>query len=151
MENAHPSSIKSSLCPRIGVACVVQREGKVLMGKRLGSHGAGLWAFPGGHLEFQETVEECAKRELLEETGLLATETRLSTWVENVMENGTKHYITIFVLITQFSGVLEVKEPHKCAEWKWASWEQLPSPLFETVVSFVSKIQTLDSAVLSAT
>ena len=57
--------------PRVGVACVVQKEGKVLLGQRKGAHAVGCWGFPGGHLEFVESVESCAKRELLEETGLI--------------------------------------------------------------------------------
>ena len=55
---------------RVGVAVIVRRKGHVLMGLRKGSHGAGTWSFPGGHLETGETVTMCAARELLEETGV---------------------------------------------------------------------------------
>ena len=59
--------------PKVGVAVIVVKDNQVLMGKRIGSHGENTWAFPGGHLEFGETPEECATRELFEETGLKAT------------------------------------------------------------------------------
>jgi 8-oxo-dGTP diphosphatase len=48
---------------RVGVAAVILREGRVLLGERIGSHGAHTWATPGGHLEWGESIEECAKRE----------------------------------------------------------------------------------------
>ena len=56
--------------PKVGLGVCIVKDNKVLLGKRKGSHGAGTWSFPGGHLEFQETWEKCAKREVLEETGL---------------------------------------------------------------------------------
>ena len=53
--------------PSVGVAVIVVNNGKVLLGKRKGSHGSGSWAFPGGHLEMNESIEACARREVFEE------------------------------------------------------------------------------------
>lgn len=46
--------------PQVGVGVLILRDGKVLLGRRKGSHGAGCWSAPGGHLEFGEVVEDCA-------------------------------------------------------------------------------------------
>jgi 8-oxo-dGTP diphosphatase len=125
--------------PRVGVGCIVQKEGMVLLGKRKGSHAEGYWGFPGGHLEFGETIEACAQRELLEETGLSPVSVRLGPWVENMMEDNQKHYITLFVFIDQFIGELTLLEPHKCDGWDWFTWEDLPKPLFSPIPSLLLK------------
>lgn len=125
--------------PKVGVGVAVVFEGKVLLGKRKDSHGAGCWSFAGGHLEFGETVEECAKREVLEETGLTATSVILGPWTNDVIE-GTKHYITLFVFVDQFLGEPVLKEPHKCEGWQWFPWNQLPTPLFPPVANLIVKV-----------
>ena len=56
--------------PRVGVGVFVVQQGKVLLGLRRGSHGSGTWGSPGGHLEHGEAILDCARREVLEETGL---------------------------------------------------------------------------------
>jgi 8-oxo-dGTP diphosphatase len=56
--------------PRVGIGVIVMKAGKVLLGKRMGSHGAGEYAWPGGHLEYMESFAECAAREVMEETGM---------------------------------------------------------------------------------
>ncbi len=56
--------------PKVGVGIIVRKERKILLGKRVGSHGTGRWQFPGGHLEYRESDADCAQRELKEETGL---------------------------------------------------------------------------------
>src|SRR5262245_6048430 len=94
----------SSKQARVGVGVIVKRNGMILLGKRKNAHGTGLWAPPGGHLEFGETVEACAKRELLEETGLIANSIQLGPWTENIMEEGKKHYITLFTFVEDFEG-----------------------------------------------
>lgn len=130
-------SPSATLRPRVGVGVLVEQEGKVLLGLRKGSHGASSWATPGGHLEFAESVEDCAKRELFEETGLRAVSCTLGSWVENVMENGKKHYITLFVIVNKFEGEIQLLEPDKCEDWQWFSWNELPQPLFAPLSSFV--------------
>lgn len=125
--------------PRVGVGIGVINDGKVLLGKRKGAHGAGKWSFVGGHLEFRETVEECAKRELAEETGLNALSFQLGPWTNDVIEE-TKHYLTIFVFVNQFDGTLSLKEPHKCEGWEWFEWDAMPSPLFTPVRSLIKKM-----------
>lgn len=57
--------------PRVGVGVLVLNErGYVLLGKRYGSHGSGTLALPGGHLELHESFQDCAAREVLEETAI---------------------------------------------------------------------------------
>lgn len=130
-------AVTERMHPRVGVGVIVQKDGKVLLGPRKGSHGSSKWAPPGGHLEFGESVEECARRELLEETGLNAISCTLGPWVENVMENGRKHYITVYVIVDQFEGEPLLLEPDKCEVWQWVAWDQLPSPLFDSLASFI--------------
>ncbi|OKO91587.1 Nudix hydrolase 1 [Penicillium subrubescens] len=84
--------------PRIGVGVfVMNAEGKFVLGKRKGSHGANTWALPGGHLEFGESFETCSEREILEETGLQIRDIRFLTATNSVFEAEGKHYVTIFM------------------------------------------------------
>jgi ADP-ribose pyrophosphatase YjhB (NUDIX family) len=70
----------------------------ILPVSRVDSDGRlGTWAFPGGHLEFGESFEACAVREVLEETGLSIHDVRFLTATNDVMEAEGKHYITVYV------------------------------------------------------
>ncbi|MEO9340559.1 NUDIX hydrolase [Mesorhizobium sp. SB112] len=62
------------ILPAVSVAAI--RGDRVLLVKRARAPSKGLYAFPGGRVEEGETLEEAAKRELLEETGLEVTEIR---------------------------------------------------------------------------
>ena len=116
--------------PQIGVGVLVVRDGRVLLGQRRGSHGAGTWAPPGGHLEFGESVEACARREVREETGLELQDVRPAPYTNDVFAAEGKHYVTLFVLAEAASGEPEVREPHKCRGWRWFCWSEFPDPLF---------------------
>ena len=116
--------------PRVGVGVMVVKDGMVLLGKRKNAHGDGTWNFPGGHLEFGESLEQCAAREVLEETGLEIGNIKPAALTNDVFENEKKHYITIIMQAEILHGSVENKEPHKCEEWKWFDLNDLPEPLF---------------------
>lgn len=115
----------------IGVGVLITRDERLLLGKRLGSHGAGSWALPGGHLDAGESISGCAIRETAEETGLVIDETRNVDFTNDLFEKEGKQYITLFVEAISFTGAPEVLEPDKCEEWRWFSRNEIPDNLFK--------------------
>ena len=129
MDNSIDNNTKRSV-PRVGVAVLTFRNNKLLLGRRLNSHGEGHWACPGGHLEFGESPEECARREVMEETGIQLVSVETAPYTNDVFSHEHKHYITLFMMSTSNTGEPEVKEPDKCMEWEWFDWKELPTPRF---------------------
>jgi 8-oxo-dGTP diphosphatase len=121
--------------PLVGIGVLILRDGRVLLGERQGSHGAGTWAPPGGHLEFGESVEACARREALEETGLELSSVRPGPYTSDVFVEEGKHYVTLFVLADVLHGEPQILEPTKCLRWAWFKWLQLPKPLFQPLAT----------------
>lgn len=119
--------------PKVGIGVIVINDNKVLLGKRLRVHGKGSWAFPGGHLELNEEINECAIREVKEETGIKIKNLKIGPLTNDIFKHERKHYITIFVICEYSSGDVKIMEPLKCKKWEWFSWEKLPKPLFLSV------------------
>ena len=120
--------------PRVGIAVIVFRDSSctsILLHKRLGHHSPNTWAFMGGHLEFNESWEDCALRELKEEAG--EDLQVLRPWfvdAKNVIfPEENKHYVTLFMVTHRTSGEPKIMEPDKCAEIGWFDTNNLPSPL----------------------
>jgi 8-oxo-dGTP diphosphatase len=116
--------------PKVGVGVIVFRNGKVLLGKRKNAHGNHTWNFPGGHLEFNEEIIDCARREVLEETGLEIISPIVGPVTNDIFLDDRKHYITVFVVCESKTGDPKILEPNKCDEWNWFEWKNLPQPLF---------------------
>jgi 8-oxo-dGTP diphosphatase len=129
----------SSPQTRVGVGVIVYRDGHVLLGLRRGSHGAGTWALPGGHLEFGEGVESCARRELLEETGLTLAGVQQASFTVDDFPHDGKHYVTLFVEALGVVGEPANLEPDKCLGWSWFAWDALPAPLFAPLASLYAQ------------
>ena len=121
---------KNLIRPRVGIGVLVFNDDKILLGKRINSHGASTWSSPGGHLEFGENPKNCAFRELQEETNLIAEKIIKGPWTNDFFEDENKHYVTLFMIVTRFNKNPIVKEPEKCLEWTWFEPNHLPSPLF---------------------
>jgi 8-oxo-dGTP diphosphatase len=120
----HPSR------PAVGVSAIILDGAQVLLGWRVAGHGAGSWQLPGGHLEFGECIEECARREVLEETGLSITNLRLGPYTNDLFSAEGRHYVTLYVLADFAGGIPAALEPTKCSHWQWFPWSALPEPLF---------------------
>lgn len=116
--------------PGVGVACFVWKDNEFLMQKRQGSHGDGTWSLPGGHLEMGESWEECATREVREETGLTIKNLGFLA-VTNDIFSENKHYITIWMKADWENGEAHITEPEKCSEQGWFTTSSWPSPLFD--------------------
>ncbi len=128
---------------RVGIGALICRDNRILLGKRINSHGMNTWSPPGGHLEWFEDPIESAKREVLEETGLTLTAiTAQGQWTNDKFTKEQKHYITLFML-AHADGEPVVKEPDKCLEWQWFDIDDLPSPLFLPLTNLLSQHSTI--------
>jgi 8-oxo-dGTP diphosphatase len=121
--------------PKVGVGVIVIKNDLVLLGKRKSSHGNGSWGFPGGHLELNETIEACAKREVEEETGLTITDMKSGPYTNDIFIEDKKHFVTLFVIAKAPNKEPKIMEPQKCDEWRWFRWDELPEPLFLPIIN----------------
>lgn len=130
---------------KAGVGVIVCKGNKVLVGKRTGSHGAGRWAFPGGHVDPTDvSLKSCGEREVLEETGITCHVFKpdgyrddLFTTFDILSEDKTKMYVTCYLIAdyliggklrdetTGTWGIIEPCEPDKCEGWFWVSLQDL--------------------------
>lgn len=120
--------------PRVGIGVLIRNDrDEVLLGLRNSSHGAGEWSFPGGHLEFGETVFATAHREVKEETGLDIRDFELVSVCDEMryIETDGKHYLNVSVLGRYEGGEPRVREPEKCDRWEWFPIDAVPENLFE--------------------
>lgn len=148
---------KEAPVPRVAVVVYLLKGNAVLLGRRLSSNGYSTFALPGGHLEFGQSVslsfisdinvsrfwpcaspisgesfDECAAREVKEETGLDIDKIEFLKVTNNVFPEKQCHYITILMRAVPADPhqLPENPEPHKCAGWDWYEWDNLPEPLF---------------------
>ena len=126
--------------PKVGVGVLIFKEGKVLLGKRKGSHAEGVYGGTGGHLDHLESIADCAKRETMEEAGI-EIENISFLCVSNVTTYAPRHYIDIGVRADWKAGEPETLEPEKMEEWNWYDVDNLPSPLFEMIPHYLEAIE----------
>jgi 8-oxo-dGTP diphosphatase len=123
---------------------LVMRYGRVLLGRRRGSHGEGYYAAPGGHIEFGESFEQAARREVREETGLEITDMRLLSVGNYVFksEDGERHYIDVDFVCEAPIGEPQLMESEKCDGWNWYELDDLPQPLFVVTQRMIESLRS---------
>ena len=112
-----------------GVAVVLlDDEFKVLLGKRSTGNGAGSWGLPGGRLEEDESLEDCAGREVQEEVGLTTPPDYFIPILPVAHQVGDEWWVTIYMYgkITPIEKhMVKNCEPQKCEEIKWFTLEEV--------------------------
>ena len=123
--------------PLVGVGVIIEKEGKVLLLKRKNVHGSGTWSTPGGHLDYGEKPEECARREAKEETNVDIHNIRFRAITNDIFEDEVKHYVTIWMQGTYVSGEPIVNAAYEMSEVDWFAWADLPEGLFIPFRNFI--------------
>lgn len=101
--------------PLVGVGVVIVRDGKILLIKRRNEPGKGLWAVPGGKVEYGETLRDAAVREVKEETGLDIVVGPLIWSGESISAHG--HLVLIDFLGSVLGGELAASDDAEQALW----------------------------------
>ena len=82
------------------------------------THGEGEFGPPGGHLEFGESFEDCAIREVKEEAGFDIREPKFLSLTNDIFIESSKHYVSIFMCASFDEGQEIVnREPEKVIDW----------------------------------
>lgn len=132
----------------VGVGVIVMRGEKVLLGLRNPNknkasselQGQGTWTMPGGKVDFGETLESAARRELLEETGLECNSLTFATLQDDIV--GEAHYVTAaFKAEVKPGQDAKVCEPQTILEWRWFSIDVLPDNLYSASKKVIEKLK----------
>lgn len=119
----------SSKMPVVGVATLVFRQGKLLLGQRSKAPGYDTWQFPGGLLKPNETVFDCARREVLEETGMHIHKLAYGPYTNNIFPEENVHSVTLYISAMTNDEPSNI-EPELAKSWQWFEPSALPRPLF---------------------
>lgn len=100
------------------------------------------WAFPGGFLEMTETADQCAIRELAEETQIIVNNVKQIGAFSSVDRDPRGRTITIAFVTT----LPHMEEPHgsdDAAEAKWFALNNLPPLAFDHAEILNAAINTI--------
>jgi 8-oxo-dGTP diphosphatase len=113
----------------VGVSVLLTNQGQLLLGRRKNNKAAGWLGTPGGRLEPNESIMECARREFYEETGAHLVQgvdlgtNQATPRIFNVLRHNRfdDNYVMIYVHATAWEGIIDNPEPEKCEGWSWYS------------------------------
>jgi 8-oxo-dGTP diphosphatase len=113
----------------VGVGAVIfNSDGKIFLSKRgrEARNESGKWEFPGGAVEFGETLEQALVREVMEEFGFTIEVQALLDVVSHIIPREKQHWISPTYLCRITSGTPCIKEPNKCDEIGWYNFAEIP-------------------------
>ena len=127
---------------KVGIGVIIfDGEGRILLGHRVGKDTGGIyepgsWCLPGGKQEYNETIEECAIREVKEETNIDIDDVIIFGAHDDIQSD--RHFVTIHTFARYKSGEAKVMESDKEDEWKWYHIDNLPSKVYSPSLKLIN-------------
>ena len=112
----------------IGVgAIIVDNKGRLFLSKRgkEARNESGKWEFPGGGVEFGDTLEETLKREIEEEYGVEISVGKLLDVCDHIIPEEHQHWVSPAFVCKITKGKPKILEPHKCDKIGWFTVEEI--------------------------
>ena len=118
---------------------MISPEGKILLVRhRKGNRQ--YWVLPGGRLEYGETFEECAVREIKEETGLDVEVERFLFLSEAIAPDRSRHIVNVYLKAKEVGGTMKVGNEPVLAGVDYISIDELEKvTLFPPVAEYILK------------
>jgi 8-oxo-dGTP diphosphatase len=116
----------------VGVGAIItDSQGRLFLARRgpKAKNERGMWEFPGGSVEFGETMAAALQREMREEFGIEITVGKLLDVVDHILKAEGQHWISPAFLCTVAAGEPRIMEPEKCAEIGWFRPDAVPQEL----------------------
>ena len=116
----------------VGCELFIRKGDSILLGLRKNCYGAGTWALPGGHLEFNERLVDAICREAEEELGsvIKPKELKLVSVVDDLQPQNNLHYIHVSFELKEPTWEPRIMEPDHCEEWRYFPLDGLPEEFF---------------------
>ncbi|QDD63758.1 NUDIX domain-containing protein [Herbaspirillum seropedicae] len=148
-ESSLPAAATAALPrPVPATIAVVVKDRQVLLVRRAHPPDAGYWGYPGGKIDFGESIEEAALRELYEETGVRAEVQSVFTAVDALdrADDGSvrQHYVLIAVSCRWISGTPRAGDD--ALEATWFDVDALESPDLVMSVGVMEVLQRATSS-----
>jgi 8-oxo-dGTP diphosphatase len=116
----------------VGVgAIIVNDDGHVFLARRgeKARNERGLWEFPGGSVEFGETLRDALIREIREEFGITIAVGPMLTVTDHILPAEGQHWVSPSFVCRVVQDEPVIMEPEKCAEIGWFALDSVPDAL----------------------
>lgn len=133
MDRVISKEYRNKPCPTCGaftnrgpcIDAIIEKDGKMLFIKRDGEPYKGYWGLVGGYLEWDESYEDCVKREVKEESSLDVMSMKLLNVYSSPKRSPVQSVTAVFVVNAEG----EVKAGDDAVEAKWFSINEIPEVL----------------------
>ncbi len=115
------------LDPKLVAVALVEQAGRILLGRRNHNPGKGRWSFPSGYVNRGEQVEDAARREVKEETGL---DVRLGGLLNVYSEPGSPNVLLVYLAFPLDLSQPLVAQPEEVQALDYFDLNNLPELAF---------------------